>query len=173
LIAHTDQNLVEIAIAIIILGNARIELKLNKLAMKENKMRKFPFDQAADTKDCGYRCSYYVIQPKDDYEKWLENFRFFSPIKSGIYFTDICSILSYFKFNYKFTQLSDKGLYIVYSGIWLHPEGKKHGHYFVYHDETVYCSTHSKPYKMSLSEAVERLESKTVDHAFRCLKIID
>lgn len=135
-------------------------------------MRKFPFNQPDKTRDCGYRCLYYAINPKDPYHVWIDQFKCFMPDKAGIYFNDICTVLDYRKIDYRFTQLSESGLYIVYSGIWLHPEGKKHGHYFVYHDGVVYCSTHSEPYRMHLGDAIQRLESKTVDHAFRCLKVL-
>jgi hypothetical protein len=135
-------------------------------------MSNFPFNQQDKTKDCGYRCTYYAVGQDMPYEKWLDQFRFFSPVKSGIYFNDICDILTYYGKEFKFTELSEKGLYIVYSGIWLHPEGKKHGHYFVYHDGIVYCSTHAEPYKMPLKEVIKRLEAKTVDHAYRCLKVM-
>lgn len=131
----------------------------------------FPFNQPEKTKDCGYRCLYHVINPLVPYEDWLNLFRFFNPKKQGINFSDICEILSYYKIDHCFSQLESKGLYIIYSGIWLYSEGLKHGHYFLYEDEVVYCSTHSEPYKFPLAEAVKRLEAKTVDHAFRCLRI--
>jgi len=131
----------------------------------------FPFNQPDNTRDCGYRCAHYAATVTEDYETWIKEFRFFSPEKSGIYFNDICDILSYYKKEYKFTELSENGLYIVYSGVWLHSEGKKHGHYFVYHFGNVMCSTHNKPYKMKLSEVVKRLEAKTVDHAYRSLLV--
>jgi hypothetical protein len=126
----------------------------------------FPFNQPEKTKDCGYRCLYYVINPNSNYEQWLHQFRFFSPIKSGITFTDICTVLSYYNIDYKFTQLTEEGTFIIYSGTWL-----KHGHYFIYKDGEVYCSTKTKPEKTTLAEVVSKLEAKTVDGAFRCLKI--
>lgn len=132
----------------------------------------FPFNQPDKTRDCGYRCLYYALGIKDKYNDWLDNFRFFNPTVSGIHFVDICTLLDYYKVDYKFTQVSDKGLYIIYSGIWLHTEGKKHGHYFVYQDGMVYCSTHSKPYEMPIKEVIRRLEGKSVEHAFRCMQII-
>lgn len=143
-------------------------------------MRRFPFNQPDKTRDCGYRCLYYVVAPKvsrgkkeqlETYEHWLDRFRYFAPIKSGILFNDICTILDYYKIDHRFTQISDRGLFIVYSGFWLHHEGKKHGHYFVYHDGVVYCSTHAEPYALPLSEVIRRLEAKTLDHAFRVLRI--
>jgi hypothetical protein len=132
----------------------------------------FPFNQEPKTKDCGYRCVYYVLNLAQPYESWLENFRFFRPAQSGIYFSDICDILTHYGRDFRFTELSETGLYIIYSGVWLHPEGKKHGHYFVYHDGVVYCSTRREPYRMSLAEVTKRLEAKTVDHAYRCLRLV-
>lgn len=129
-------------------------------------MKNFPFNQPEKTKDCGYRCMYYAIKPGISYDKWLDQFRFFSPIKSGITFTDICTVLEYYGIEHKFTQLTENGLFIVYSGCWL-----KHGHYFAYENGTVLCSTKSIPERMRLSEVITKLESKTVDGAFRCLKI--
>lgn len=136
------------------------------------KSTNFPFNQPNKTRDCGYRCLYYAVQPDIAYVKWLDQFRFFSPVKSGITFTDIHTVLDYYKIDYKFTQLTESGLYIVYSGVWLVPDGKKHGHYFVYHDGVVLCSTKDKPQKMPLDKVVARLEAKSVDGAFRCLKVI-
>jgi hypothetical protein len=135
-------------------------------------MRNFPFNQEDKTRDCGYRCVYSVLNPVMSYEAWLDQFRFFNPVKSGIMFNDICTILDFYKIDHKFTQLTEDGLFIIYSGIWLHPEGKKHGHYFLYDSGTIYCSTHSTPYKMKLRDVISRLEAKTLDHAFRCLKIV-
>lgn len=135
-------------------------------------MKKFPFNQPDKTRDCGYRCAYAVIEPEVSYETWLEQFRFFHPVKTGIMFSDICNIMTFYNIEYKFTQLTSSGLFIIYSGIWLHPEGKKHGHYFIYDHGKVYCSTHSTPYEMNLRDVVARLEAKTIDHAFRCLEIL-
>lgn len=131
----------------------------------------FPFNQPDKTKDCGYRCLYYTLNLKERYEDWVNQFRFFDPVKTGINFADICEVLNFYGREYAFTNLSEVGLYIIYSGIWLHPEGKKHGHYFVYHDGVVYCSTHSQPYHMPLNDVLKRLEAKTVDHAFRVLQV--
>lgn len=131
----------------------------------------FPFNQPINTKDCGYRCTYYVLDLKESYEEWLNNFKFFSPIKEGINFNDVCNILSFYKKYYKFTQLTEKGLYIVYSGVWLKPEGRNHGHYFVYQDGTIYCSTRKHQYHLDLKEVIKRLEAKTTEGAFRCLQV--
>ncbi len=138
----------------------------------------FPFGQPDSeenkpSRDCGYRCLYYAVKPNCSYKEFLHNFRFFQPVKSGITFTDICIVLNYFKKEFCFTQLKENGLYIVYSGIWLHHEGKKHGHYFIYENGFVLCSTHTEPYPLSLNEVEKRLEAKDIDHAFRCLKIIN
>jgi len=136
-------------------------------------MTNFPFNQPDPdkTKDCGYRCLYYavdfVLNHGVPYEQWLENFKFFTPVKTGIYFTDICTVLDYYKIDYKFTQLTDKGLYIVYSGHWL-----KHGHYLIYHDGKVLCSTKNEAEEMKLADVIAKLEAKTIDHAFRSLKIL-
>ncbi len=141
---------------------------------EEDESNKFPFNQPDGTRDCGYRCAYYCIgSAKSDktYEGWLDQFKHFNPTVSGINFNDICNILSYYKVNSKFTELTDSGLYIVYSGIWLHPEGKKHGHYFVYQDGYVLCSTHKTMYRMRLPEVVKRLEAKTVELAYRSLRV--
>lgn len=132
---------------------------------------RFPFNQPDKTRDCGYRCLYYALNLRERYENWVDQFRFFNPVTTGIHFADICQVLNFYEREYVFTQLSEVGLYIIYSGIWLHPEGKKHGHYFVYHDGVVYCSTHSQPYRMPLKEVLKRLEAKTVDHAFRVLQV--
>ncbi len=132
----------------------------------------FSWNQPNATKSCGYRCLYYVLSPKEPYEQWLgDNFKFFDPTNFGIQFNDICEVLKYHKKEYKFTQLTEEGLYIVYSGVWLHIDGKKHGHYFIYHNGVVNCSTKSGPYKMPLSQVISRLESKTTETAFRILKI--
>jgi hypothetical protein len=136
----------------------------------------FPYNQPDKTKDCGYRCLYYSLRrcnaiEKIGYDEWLNNFRFFNPIKSGITFTDIHTIFDYYKVDYTFTHLTDQGLYIIYSGIWLHQEGKKHGHYFIYESGQVLCSTHTEPYNISLENALKRLESKTIEHSYRCMKI--
>jgi hypothetical protein len=127
---------------------------------------KFPFNQPEKTRDCGYRCLYYVLQPKESYERWLGNFRMFQPVKNGITCNDMHTVLDFHKKVHKFTQLTEDGLYVIYSGVWL-----KHGHYFVYHDGIVYCSTKSEPYRMPLAEVVGKLEAKTTEGAFRCLKI--
>lgn len=132
----------------------------------------FPFNQPDKTRDCGYRCLYYALDLAQTYDSWIENFKYFTPLKSGIQFQDICDLLTYYGKDYKFTQLTDAGLYIIYSGIWLHPEGKKHGHYFVYHNGYVYCSTHKERYQMLVADVTRRLEAKTVDLAFRCLKVL-
>lgn len=139
-------------------------------------MTEFPFNQPepSKTKDCGYRCLYYAVGWALNwtalgfpYGAWLEQFRFFAPVKHGIYFTDICVVLDYYKIDYKFTQLSNEGLYIIYSGSWL-----KHGHYFIYHNGIVLCSTKSEPERMALADVIAKLESKSIDGAFRCLKIL-
>jgi len=139
----------------------------------------FPFGQPDKTKDCGYRCLYYALRRNEvqdvslrNYDGWLNQFRFFMPVKSGITFTDIHTILDYYKIDYRFTHLTDDGLYIIYSGIWLHQEEKKHGHYFIYENGTVLCSTHNEPYKISLADALKRMESKAIDHSYRCMKIL-
>lgn len=131
----------------------------------------FPFNQPPKTNDCGYRCLYYTLNLKESYNSWLENFKFFSPEKKGIFFNEICTLLDFYKKKYRFTQVTEKGLYIIYSGIWLHHEGRKHGHYFVYHDGVVYCSTHSEPYRLKLSEVIKRLESQDTNHGFYCLEV--
>lgn len=131
---------------------------------------KFPFNQPDKTNDCGYRCMYYVINPKVSYEEWLDNFRFFMPKKKGINFNDICTVLDHYKIESKFTELSENGLYIIYSGIWLRPN-KSHGHYFVYHNGLVYCSLQEGPYQMKLANVIVKLEGKTVEEAYRCLKV--
>jgi hypothetical protein len=147
----------------------------------------FPFGQPQTekdkpSKDCGYRCLWYAVNPTElneagppiPYDAWLKNFRFFQPVKSGITFTDICAVLDYYKRDFRFTQLVEEGLFIVYSGIWLRSDvlSKKHGHYFCYHDGVVLCSTHQEPYRLPLREVISRLEAKTIDHAFRCLKVL-
>lgn len=126
----------------------------------------FPFNQPEKTHCCGYRCLYYVIKTKAPYETWLDQFRLFNPVKTGIFFSDIHTVLDYYKIDYKFTHLKEIGLFIVYSGNWL-----KHGHYFVYHDGIVYCSTKDKPEKIPLDEVLKRLEAKTVDGSYRCLQV--
>lgn len=132
---------------------------------------RFPFNQPDKTRDCGYRCAYYCLDLTQPYSEWIKNFEYFNPTVSGIYFNDICDILKHHKKTFKFTEVSDKGLHIIFSGIWLHPEGKKHSHYFVYEDGVVLCSTHAGPYKMTLPDVIKRLEADSVDHAYRCLKI--
>lgn len=131
-----------------------------------------PTEEGKPSKDCGYRCVYYCVDPGVPYETWLENFRFFQPVRSGITFSDISMVLDYHQKDFRFTQLSEEGLFIIYSGIWLHHEGKKHGHYFVYHNGVVLCSTRKEPYRLPLAEVEKRLEAKSIDHAFRCLKIL-
>lgn len=145
----------------------------------------FPYGQPDKTKDCGYRCMYYALRrckaiekeqrgghyQYPSYDEWLDNFRFFSPIKSGITFTDIHTILDYYKVDYTFTHLTDQGLYVVYSGIWLHQEDKKHGHYFIYENGEVLCSTHTEPYHSSLDATLKRLEAKSIEHSYRCMRI--
>lgn len=138
----------------------------------------FPFGQPDKTKDCGYRSLYYCLNLQESYEQWLNNFKMFAPVETGIYFTDICQVLKYYNRDYIFTQLSDQGLFIVYSGIWLLTDGdyggekKKHGHYFVINKGTIYCSTRHGPYKLPFETIIKRLECKTIDHAFRCLKVL-
>lgn len=132
----------------------------------------FPFNQPEKTRDCGYRCLYHIIKPSASYETWLDQFKIFSPTTSGITFSDCLQVLNHYGFDFKFTQLGASGLFLVYSGIFLHPEGKKHGHYFLYHDGTVFCSTRDAPYRMDLATMVGRLEAKSIDHAFRCLQIL-
>ncbi len=141
-------------------------------------MREFPFGQPPSeenkpSRDCGYRCLYYAAEPDCSYEEFLNLFRFFQPTKTGITFSDVCIVLDYFKKDFSFTQLKEEGLFIVYSGIWLHHEGKKHGHYFIYENGHVLCSTHTSPYYLPLTEVEKRLEAKNIDHAFRCLHIKD
>ena len=126
----------------------------------------FPFNQPDKTKDCGYRCAYYAIGTEEPYESWLDQFKMFDPQHHGILFTDIAQLLKFNKLEYKFTQLSEEGLYIVYSGSWL-----KHGHYFVYHNGVVYCSTKSEPYRMPLQDVVDQLETKSSDHGFKIMKV--
>lgn len=136
----------------------------------------FPYGQPESTKeapskDCGYRCLYYCLGLKEPYHTWLDQFKFFLPVRSGITFTDICTVLTYYKKEFKYTLLRDKGRFIIYSGVWLKPEGKEHGHYFIYEDGQVLCSLKNAPYKMSLPEVVSRLESKNIDGAFRVLEV--
>lgn len=134
----------------------------------------FPFGQIDKTKDCGYRCTYYILRKfnaiNQKYEEWLNNFRFFTPEKNGITFNDICQILNFYKINYKFTELNDVDTYIIYSGNWLKPE-KNHGHYFVYDKQIVYCSLKDKPYIHFLKDTISKIEGKTTEEAYRCLKI--
>jgi hypothetical protein len=131
----------------------------------------FPFNQPESTRDCGYRCTYYAIQPPMPYEDWLDQFRFFDPLKNGIVFNDIIAILKYYNYESMFTQLSESGLFIIYSGVWMHQYEKKHGHYFVYHNGTVLCSTRPNPEKRTLPDILKHLEAKSIEGAFRCLKV--
>ncbi len=128
---------------------------------------KFPFNQPDKTKDCGYRCLYFALDLPESYDKWLENFKMFAPPKHGIYFSDICQVFNYYEREYKFTTLTEKGLYIIYSGCYL-----KHGHYFVYKDGVVYCSTKDAPERMPLETLIERMETKSSDHGFKVLKVL-
>ncbi len=134
----------------------------------------FQFNQPEKTKDCGYRCLYYAINELKEklapYEQWLENFRFFFPIKTGIFFSDICSILEYYGMDRKFTVPRQDGLFLIWSGVgaWC----KSHGHYLIYHDGVVYDSLKSEPYEMSLSGLLSKLESRTVDGSFKCMEIV-
>lgn len=127
----------------------------------------FPFNQNEKTKECGWRCVYAVLSLKESYEQWLDNFRFFAPLKNGISFNDICQILDYYNLKYKFTQLKKNGTYIIYSGIWL----KSNGHYFIYKDGVIYCSVNNAPYEMNVDDVVSKLEGKTTEQSFRCLEI--
>lgn len=126
----------------------------------------FPFNQLDKTRDCGYRCLYYALNLEEPYYTWLKQFKMFSPAKHGIYFSDICQVLDHYEYEYKFTSLSDSGLYIIYSGCYL-----KHGHYFVYHDGIVYCSTKSEIEKISLLELISKMETKSSDNGFKVLKV--
>ncbi len=137
----------------------------------------FPFGQKPSTKeepskDCGYRCMYYCLDLREPYETWLEQFKFFQPTKSGITFTDICTVLNYYGKDFKYTALRDRGRFVIYSGIWLKPEGHNHGHYIVYENGWVYCSLKNEPYKLSLNDVIGRLEAKNIDGAFRVLEVL-
>lgn len=135
----------------------------------------FLFNQP-NNKECGYRCLYYVLNIKEDYEKWLnDNFKVFNPKESGITFNDICQVLKHYGKEYYFTEISEKGTYIIYSGIFLHSENppRKHGHYFIYQNGIIYCSTRQEPYKLNLSDLVKRIKGKTTEEAYRCLEIKD
>lgn len=145
----------------------------------------FPFNQPPSeegkpSRDCGYRCMYWALSrflrwgESIPYSMWLDQFRFFQPVQSGILFNDICTVLDHYKLDFRFTHLTDIGFYLIYSGIWLSHETppKKHGHYFIYDDGVVYCSTRSEPYRLGLEEVHQRLEAKTLDGAFRCLKVL-
>lgn len=147
-------------------------------------MHNFPFNQPDKTRDCGYRCLYWALKPARPtipyngkmeavpYAVWLDdNFKVFNPVESGITFDDIHHVLKYHNKEHRFTQLSESGLYIVYSGVWMHQYDKKHGHYFCYDNGIVYCSTRPGPEKRSLEDVISKLEAKTIDGAFRCLKI--
>jgi|SRR5581483_4206511 len=130
-------------------------------------MARFPFNQPEKTKDCGYRCLYYGLDLVIPYEQWLLRFEIFNPVAKGITFSDICTVFEYYKRDYKFTQLTESGLFIIYSGSWL-----KHGHYFCYDNGIVLCSTKSEPERIPLDKVVERLEAKSVEGAFRCLQVL-
>lgn len=156
----------------ILLSRRTKQLRIMALLFGANmNVSKFPFGQPDKTRDCGYRCLYYVLNLNTEYNEWVKNFRFFTPTKSGILFQDICNVLSYYGKKYKFTQLTEKGVFVIYSGIWLHVENKKHGHYFVYDNGHVLCSTHLTTQRMKLETVVKRLEADTVDLAFRCLRV--
>ena len=126
----------------------------------------FPFKQKEKTKDCGYRCLYYTLEVEQPYETWLEQFKVFDPVHHGIFFSDIAQVLKFNEREFKFTALSEEGLFIIFSGCWL-----KHGHYFVYHNGLVFCSTKSEPYKMTVEEVISKLETKSSDHGFKIMKI--
>jgi hypothetical protein len=126
----------------------------------------FPFNQEPKTKDCGYRCLYYALESDLPYEEWIDQFKVFDPAHHGIFFSDIAQVLKFNERDFKFTQLTEKGLYIIFSGCWL-----KHGHYFVYQDGVVFCSTKSGPYRMPLKDVIEQLETKSSDHGFKVMKV--
>lgn len=131
----------------------------------------FPFNQPEKTKDCGYRCVYYILHKKnkinETYTKWLEQFQMFDPVRHGILFCDICQILNFYQIEYKFTNYSEEGLYLILSGKFL-----PHSHYFLYENKMIYCTTKSEPYELNYLELLEKLETKVSDQAHKCVKIL-
>ena|ERR1700677_4331669 len=126
----------------------------------------FHFNQDPKTKDCGYRCLYYILNPKYSYEELLDKLKWLEPVKKGISFSNIVTILEHHGRECKFTIPSNKGLYLMWSGVW------SKGHYFIYHDGIILDSLAEKPYPMSLEELISKVESKSTRDTFYCLKIV-
>lgn len=130
-------------------------------------MNKFLFNQSIKERSCGWRCLYYIFPKKLKYEKFLNEFKYLGPKKSGIWFKTITSILDYFGIDYRFTVPTEKGIYLIWSGNW----NTAGGHYFIYDNGYMYDSLEPKEYKFPIEFLIKKLETKNSRNHFVCLKV--
>jgi len=108
----------------------------------------FPFGQVPETKDCGFRCLYYVVSPATSYQEWLKTLKHNTPEQSGLPMNNIITHLRGENFDIEQAVISDHGLFVVYSSSWLTTSG----HYLVYHDGVAYDSVDTCPRPYSLED---------------------
>ncbi len=107
----------------------------------------FPFRQNPSTRDCGFRCLYYVVNPGVEYDEWLKTLLHKNPERSGLKINHIATHLRNKGFEVESCSPEVTGLYIIYSTGWL-----SSGHYLVYHDGLVYDSVDIQPRRMSIED---------------------
>lgn len=130
-------------------------------------MNEFQFNQNPKERSCGWRCLHYIFPKKIAYKDFLQEFRYLTPTKSGIWFKNITSILNYLNIDYKFTIPSEKGIYLIWSGNW----NTTGGHYFIYNNGYMFDSLESKPYKLPLKNLIKKTDTKNSRHHMICLQV--
>ncbi len=108
----------------------------------------FPFGQDPSTKDCGFRCLYYVLKSNLTYEEWLKTLLHKNPAEEGLPLGNIISHLRAQKKNIDCVAISDDATFLVYSSRWLPTSG----HYLVYDHGVVYDSVDTEPRRYSLDD---------------------
>lgn len=132
-------------------------------------MNPFQFNQNPKEKSCGWRCLHYVYPITINYEEFLKKYDEFTPLKSGIWFKNICSVLNYHNVKYKFTIPKEKGLFLIWSGTW----DSAGGHYFIYHNQTMFDSLERKESPLSVQALIEKLETTNAKDHFVCMQILE
>ena len=108
----------------------------------------FPFGQDPNTRDCGFRCLYYVLKPNLTYQEWLKTLLHKNPAEEGLPWGNVISHLRGQGRSIECLCISEEHTFIVYSSKWL----PTCGHYLVYDHGVVYDSVDTEPRRYALED---------------------